>query len=203
MKKAADSHRRNVVLNIGDWVYVKLRPHRQQSVTKRINPKLSARYFGPFQVEARIGEVAYKLSLPATARIHPVFHVSQLKKAIGSHPVEPALPTDLSTEPSSIIEPAAVLASRSKLLAGNQITEWLVHWKDKPLEEATWERAEDIKLQFPQFCLEDKAIVSGGGIVTNSQPDQGIQGMLEAHERPKVLQTYVRRKNLDRGQLGH
>ena len=100
-------------------------------------------------MEARVREVAYRLSLPTTARIHLVFHVSQLKEAIGSHPVEPALPIDLSTKPSSIIEPVAVLASRSKLLAGNQVTEWLVHWKDKPLEEATWERTEDIRLQFP------------------------------------------------------
>ena len=79
----------------------------------------------------------------------------------------------------------------------------MVHWKEKPLEEATWERAADIRLQFPQFCLEDKATASGGGIDTNSQTDQGKQGMLEAQERPNVLQTYVRRKKIDRGQLGH
>ena len=69
----------------GDWVYVKLRPHRQQSVVKRINPKLSTKYFGPFQIEGHIDEVSYRVCLPSIAKVHPMFHVSQLKKAIGDH----------------------------------------------------------------------------------------------------------------------
>ena len=127
MKKTADSHRRDVVLKVRDWVYVKLRPHRQQSVTKRINSKLSARYFDPFQVEARVGEVAYRLTLPPTARVHLVFHVPQLKKAVGNHLVEPVLPFKLHTKPMTVVEPVAILFTRSKLLAGKQTIEWLIH----------------------------------------------------------------------------
>ena len=164
-----------MTLTIGDWVFVKLRPHRQQSVVRRVNSKLSARYYGLFQVEARVGEVAYKLLLPT---IHPVFHISQLKKAIGNHLVESELPPELEVN-GPPTEPATILSSRENVTQGRKITEWLILWKDKPIEEATWEKAVEIKIQFPNLCLEDKASLSEGAIDRNQK--------MEAHERPKVF----------------
>lgn len=65
-----------------DWVYLKLQPYVQFSVATTANHKLAFRYFGPFQVEQKVGAVAYKLKLPSTCEIHPIIHVSQLKKAL-------------------------------------------------------------------------------------------------------------------------
>ncbi|XP_070020139.1 uncharacterized protein [Nicotiana sylvestris] len=43
--------------------------------------KLSPRFISPFEVLRRVGEVAYELSLPPSlAGVHPVFHVSMLRK---------------------------------------------------------------------------------------------------------------------------
>jgi len=83
MKAYADGKRKEVQLVVGDYVFVKLQPYRQISMTSRKNQKLSMRYFGLFLVLERIGPVAYRLQLPVTARIHPIFHISLLKKCIG------------------------------------------------------------------------------------------------------------------------
>ncbi|GKF66198.1 retrotransposable element Tf2 [Tanacetum coccineum] len=81
MKNQADKHRTDRSYEVGDWVYLKLQPYRKV----RQNPyhKLSAKYYGPFLVCAKVGQVAYKLHLPSDSLIHPVFHVSQLEKCRG------------------------------------------------------------------------------------------------------------------------
>ena len=41
---------------------------------------MSAKFFGPFPILAKIGALTYKLHLPDECKIHPVFHVSKLKQ---------------------------------------------------------------------------------------------------------------------------
>jgi hypothetical protein len=94
--------------------------------------------------------VAYKLALPPTAKIHPVFHVSCLKKVIGNNcRIQTSLP-ELDEEGSIWLQPEQVLDTRVKQLRGRMIKEVLVKWKDTSPEDATWEPA-TILQQFPQL----------------------------------------------------
>jgi hypothetical protein len=48
-----------------------------------IKGKLSLRYIGPYLITARVGSLANRLQIPESmARLHPVFHVSMLRKYI-------------------------------------------------------------------------------------------------------------------------
>jgi hypothetical protein len=82
MKKLAEQHRSERQFSTGDWVYLKLQPYRQISIYKGHNQKLAPRYYGSFEIEQRIGIMAYRLRLPPGSAIHLVIHVSQLKKYI-------------------------------------------------------------------------------------------------------------------------
>ena len=45
--------------------------------------KLAPRYIGLFEILERIGIVAYRLALPPNmSQVHPVFHISMLRKYI-------------------------------------------------------------------------------------------------------------------------
>ena len=67
-----------------DWVLLKIQPYRQSTLQHRRNEKLSPKFFEPYRVVERVGSVAYKLELPPSATIHPIFHISQLKKGTAS-----------------------------------------------------------------------------------------------------------------------
>jgi hypothetical protein len=78
----AYTRRRELIFEVGDYVYLKVSPIRG---TKRfgVKGKLAPRYIGPYQIQARRGEVAYQLSLPENlSTVHDVFHMSQLKKCL-------------------------------------------------------------------------------------------------------------------------
>jgi hypothetical protein len=153
MKLLADRNRIPHKFKEGDLVFVKLRPYRQNSVMGKRIHKLSKRFYGPFKLLQAIGEVAFKLELPEGSKIHPVFHVSQLKPCFDTTATPLQLPINAeNNEP--IIQPLAVLDWKKG--TGPADAQVLIQWEGLFPEDATWECYEEIQATYPDFNLEDK-----------------------------------------------
>ena len=145
MKKWADESRRAVEFDIGDLVMLKLTPQVWKKISRKTAHKgLIQRYDGPFKIVNRIGRLAYRLDLPARLKLHPVFHVSFLKKYV-EDPSDPSrgartrAPPTIRKQFTDVAE--AVLDHKTEGQSKkNRRTYYLVKWKGKAEEEATWEK---------------------------------------------------------------
>ncbi|WVZ87398.1 hypothetical protein U9M48_034038 [Paspalum notatum var. saurae] len=167
-KLQADKNRTERTFSVGDSVYVKLQPYIQQSVMPRASYKLSFRYFGPFTIIDKIGAVAYKLQLPPSSAIHPVFHVSQLKQAVGTNcQVSSVLPP----KHSQFQIPLRVLQRRSVSRGDRNVSQVLIHWSTWPVSLATWEDEAVLRQQFPAAPAWGQAGTHGGGNVMTEKEE--------------------------------
>jgi hypothetical protein len=154
MKKYADQQRTERQFNVGDMVYLKVQPYRETALGLRNTLKLSSKYYGPFRVLQKVGQVSYKLQLLEGTLLHDVFHVNQLKRHLGPDAVpNPTLPM-LTPVGKIKVAPLAILQYRQiPRKAGEYdipIPQWLIHWENMTSYEATWEDASFIK-SFPSF----------------------------------------------------
>ena len=112
--------------------------------TKHLKPhgaaKLQRKYVGPFTVLERIGQAAYRLDLPPSWRLHPVFHVLLLKdyRTSSLHPIPTELPNLIPADDAkpSVFEVERILRWRWAHGQHRQ-KEYLVLWSGSPIDEAT------------------------------------------------------------------
>jgi hypothetical protein len=135
------------------------------SVAVRKNLKLSPRFYGPYQILEKMRVVSYKLNLLSGSKIHSVFHVSLLKKQVGTTVVvQDMLPYVDNAEGKVLPRLKVALEYRTK----KGITEVLVHWEGLSPADSTWENFNDMQLRFPSFVLEDKDNFKGKGVLRTS-----------------------------------
>ena len=135
MKRAVDRSRREETFDEGDEVVLATKNLRNLDV--HLPAKLRRRWVGPFAVAKVISPVAYRLALPQGWKIHPTFHVGNLKRYQRSdefvREVEPPPPElvegELEYEVEGILRHTGKGARRR----------YLILWKGYPLTEATWE----------------------------------------------------------------
>jgi hypothetical protein len=172
MKAQADKHRTERQFDVGEWVYLKLQPYVQTSVARQGSRKLAFRYYGPFQIIQKVGKVSYKLLLPDHSQIHPVIHVSQLKKAIGAGViVQNKLPD--TTEVGVGPVPEQVLGTRWRRKDSVSQKQVLVRWSKLPDALATWEWLDEVQERFPGSPAWGQAGPQGEGNVMDSSAATG------------------------------
>ncbi|KAG8391561.1 hypothetical protein BUALT_Bualt01G0200400 [Buddleja alternifolia] len=140
MKKWADPKRRHLEFNTGDKVLIKLIP-QQFKAFRGMHKGLVRKYEGPYPVVAKVGKVSYRLDLPSTLRIHPVFHVSMLRpyqedeedpSRGESHRAPPVVTKSFDKEIEEVLSHKVVRRRGVK-----PTTHYFIKWKGLPESEAT------------------------------------------------------------------
>jgi hypothetical protein len=132
-----------------------MKPYRETALGLQNPPKLSPKWYGPFKVLKKVGQVSYQIQLPEKCKLHDIFHVSHLKKHTGPRAVPNSTLPMVTDDGKVKTVPIDVLHHRIvPRFAGDYdvaIPQWSVHWDTMTTEEATWEDAEFIQRMFPDF----------------------------------------------------
>ncbi|KAA0051054.1 pol protein [Cucumis melo var. makuwa] len=151
-KSYADVRRKDLEFEVGDMVFLKVAP--MKGVLRFVKKgKLSPRFVGPFEILEQIGPVAYRLALPSSfAAVHDVFHISMLRKYVAdpTHVVD-FEPLQISENLSYEEQPVEVLTREVKKLRSREIPLVKVLWQNHRVEEATWEKEEDMRALYPEL----------------------------------------------------
>lgn len=136
----ANAHRLPAPLfKVGDKVWLL----RRNIKTSRPSDKLDYARLGPYEIIQQINPVAFKLKLPATSQLHPVFHVSLLEPYYGDDdPVRhqpPPEPVIIKGHEEFVVN--KILDSK---FFRNQV-KYLVDWLGYDPSERSWEPASNLK----------------------------------------------------------
>jgi hypothetical protein len=151
-KSYADTRRRLLEFKEGDHVYLKVSLIRGMRRFK-VKGELSPCFIGLFLILKRVREVAYQLELPDhLADVHDVFHVSQLKKCLRV-PGEQLPMADLSVQDDLTYTeyPIKILDTLTRVTRSKVIKMCKVYWSHHGEDEATWEREEELRVDFPHL----------------------------------------------------
>jgi hypothetical protein len=150
----ANKRHRPFEFEVGNHVYLRVSPMKG---VKRfgVKGKLAPRYIRPFPILEKYGSVAYKLDLPPSlARVHDIFHVSQLKKCLKA-PMDVVLleVAPLEADLSYPEHPIKVLDQKDCVGRRKTLKFFKIQWSNHSEEEATWESEGFIRSCHPNFVL--------------------------------------------------
>ena len=157
-KSYSDDRKRDLEFQVGDWVFVKVSPLKGV-MRFGMKGKLSPRYVGPYEVVEWVSSMAYRLAFPpGMSSIHPVFHVSMLRKLVGDPSAIVPL-EDVGVEENLTYEevPVEILDRQVKRLRNKEVALVKVLWRNQHMENATWEVDLDMKKRYPHLFPSTQA----------------------------------------------
>ena len=112
--------------------------------------KLNPRFIGPFGILVRIDSVAYKLQLPSElSNIHPVFHVTILKKCLTDKTLVTLLyEIEINQSLNYMEESSGITDRETRCMKQNCIPIVKVRWNVMREPEFTWEREDPMKQKY-------------------------------------------------------
>jgi hypothetical protein len=167
MKKYADANKTERSLEEGYFVYLKMQPYRETALGLQNALKLTSKWYGPFLILQKIGNVAYHLQLPLGSQIHDVFHVNQLKKHLGKDAIpNPKLPMvsalgKIKVAPSQVLQHRLIPRSNGEYDIA--VPQWMIHWKNLTEVDAMWEMQLLSRKHFPISSPQTLPQREGGG----------------------------------------
>ncbi|XP_075107220.1 uncharacterized protein LOC142180177 [Nicotiana tabacum] len=151
-KSYADKRRRDLVFTTGDKVFLRV-SHMKGAMRFGKRGKLSPRFIGPYEILDRVGAVAYHLALPPVLSfIHPIFHVSMLRKYLSdSSQVFQAPTIPLDKKLSYEEEPMAIVDRQIRKLRSKEIEFVKFLGRNHTVEETTWEVEDAMRVKYPHL----------------------------------------------------
>ncbi|XP_074299739.1 uncharacterized protein LOC141630895 [Silene latifolia] len=151
-EELCDTRRSDISFEVGEKVLLKVSPKKGvMRFGKR--GKLSQKFIGPYEILDRVGEVAYRLALPpALARVHNVFHVSQLWRYLSdpSHVLSPEV-IEVDEQLSYLETPKEILDRKVRKTRNGETALVKVLWTNHNVEEATWETEASMRESYPHL----------------------------------------------------
>ena len=170
--KHADAHRRPHSYKVGDQVLLNTEHITTAYDSTRPAASLQARFFGSFTLLQQRSPVSFQVELPATMRIHDVFHVDRFKpfipspESLGRRSPPPPEPEIINGEVEYEVE--AILAHRTRRRRPEFLIKWVGYDEAK---DSTWEPLQSITnspLILRKYCQEHGLLHLLGEGVTGS-----------------------------------
>ncbi|XP_070025600.1 uncharacterized protein [Nicotiana sylvestris] len=153
-KSYSDVRCRDLEFKEDDWVFLKVSPMKGIMRFGK-KGKLSPRYFRPYKIIQRIGQVVYKLEQPPEmSLVQPVFHVSMLKKVVGDpSTIVPVETIEVNEELSYEEVLITILDRQVQKLRNKEIASVKVLQRNQQVEEATWEAEEEMRKKYQHLFV--------------------------------------------------